>query len=1567
MPRPDIDIVRQRLEAARHNLLDTSLRNRLVNYRTPKAIGVEVIGEHPAEVFRILVTENKAMMFTGKPDRGEGETETPLFENDSVDEPSPVDIYDSRLNTNETKTRLQNRLLKTWRDAQSSLEEQGVNILFLALGILEWYESDTSQELRRAPLILIPVLLERDRGFQFRIRYEGTEVGENLSLAAKLDLEFRVKLPSLPDADALDVRAYFEAIKQSVASMPRWRVDEQAIVLGFFSYAKYLMFKDLEGLQWPEQAKPWMHEILGALLEGGFDEDQHGISEEDHLDQHRPIVEVHEVCDADSSQVLAILEAKAGQSMIIEGPPGTGKSQTSTNLIAEAIGAGKKVLFCSEKRAALDVVWRNLEKAGLHAACLELHSNKTSKKDFYTRLEQTVNLGMPQTHRLQATVERLQQTRDKLNAYCEAVHQTIDGRGLAPLYAMGKLLLLGEEPQGLVRPTFALMERWIQTDFLGRRDLVEKIQAKIREIGPPFENPFWGSGLRLLLPHDKPTLLSHITECESRIEQARTASQSLADRLGLPLPETVQQAVLIGRSALRVLSAPPLEGIKVSAITWKRQEKALRAAIAKGKRWFELHSDYAPILKSDAWGEAVQMDREILERYGEKWWRVLNGKYRATIEQLRALCLRKLPDAYSDRLAIVDAILECQEIQKNLTSATPICEAHWGNQWHGEHSDWEMLATILDWVLALHLDVDAGILPPAILRILEQPQAKEGLDHQSAQVSATAIAADESLGLLLQLLRAESSLQPFPTMKFIEQIARTAAWQDNFALLEDLIGFNLLRDEARDQGIEPVAELASTWEASGQHLVQAFDRTWFEGVLREVMLSRPALGRFDRQDLEGDVKTFRELDQLMLELNKTKVALKHWEQVPRHSAGGSLGSLQRQFALTRGHKSIRKIMADAGVAIQAIKPVFMMSPLSVALYLPPTGPQFDLVIFDEASQIKPEDSFGPIIRSRQAIVVGDSKQMPPTSFFDKLTQADEEWDEDAVELNVTRDLESVLALMDSKIPPRSRRRRDLRWHYRSLHDSLIACSNRLFYHDRLVVFPTADRRCHEFGLVFHHYPHTVYGRGGSKKNLEEAKIVAQAVLEHVRGNPAWTVGVAAFSGSQQEAILDELERLRANEPAFAEFDRQHPHEPLFVKNLENVQGDERDVILISVGYGRDADGFPSMNFGPLNKEGGERRLNVLISRARKRCEVFSNLCANDIRIGETQAKGVHALRTFLHFAETGELDLPAATGIEPMSPFEEAVIAALSAKGYVIRPQVGSAGFFVDIGVCDPENHDRFILGIECDGAKYHSARSARDRDRLRQEVLERRGWRIHRIWSTDWWLHRDRELRRTFEAIEQAIAGRGSPRPSEPPPTQPANIINRQKPAHPRQQVFPNTYTFASPRIRLGRRQLREVPSHTMADWIQEVVQEESPVHFEEVVRRIREEAGLERAGEAIRDAIRQGAQYAADQGKIVWDGDFLWHECVHPVSIRNRADFPSTQKRLELVHTAEIKAVITQVVRDSFGISRQDIGVSAARLLGFERATDGMRERIDGLIDELLRKQVLCEKNGRLQLCNS
>ena len=423
-----------------------------------------------------------------------------------------------------------------------------------------------------------------------------------------------------------------------------------------------------------------------------------------------------------------------------------------------------------------------------------------------------------------------------------------------------------------------------------------------------------------------------------------------------------------------------------------------------------------------------------------------------------------------------------------------------------------------------------------------------------------------------------------------------------------------------------------------------------------------------------------------------------------------------------------------------------MSPLSIAKFVPPGAIHFDLVIFDEASQVRPVDALGAILRAGQAVVVGGSKQLPPTSFFDRMTDRDT----DTEETTATADLESILGMFCASGAPE----RMLRWHYRSRHESLIAVSNHEFYDNRLVLFPSPDAQRKETGLRFHHEAGTCYERGVRKRfNAGEASVVADAVMEHAKQRPDLTLGVAAFSLSQARRIEDEVELRRRADPSTETFFACHPEEPFFVKNLENVQGDERDVVLISVGYGRMEGGHMPMNFGPLNQEGGERRLNVLITRARRRHEVHANFVADDLDLDRTNARGVEALKTFLKYAETGLLDVPKASGQEADSPFEEAVADALRARGHTVAHQVGSAGFFIDLAVVDARQRGRYLLGIECDGATYHSARSARDRDRLRQQVLEGLGWTIHRIWSTDWFMHRKRELERVEEAIRRATS----------------------------------------------------------------------------------------------------------------------------------------------------------------------------------------------------------------------
>ena len=418
----------------------------------------------------------------------------------------------------------------------------------------------------------------------------------------------------------------------------------------------------------------------------------------------------------------------------------------------------------------------------------------------------------------------------------------------------------------------------------------------------------------------------------------------------------------------------------------------------------------------------------------------------------------------------------------------------------------------------------------------------------------------------------------------------------------------------------------------------------------------------------------------------------------------------------------------------------------MAQSIPPGSAWFDMVIFDEASQMKPVDAYGALIRGAQPIVVGDEKQLPPTSFFDKSGETDEADAGDAGEAG-SADMESILAVMGAA----GARETMLRWHYRSRNERLIAVSNSEFYDDRLIVFPSAHPGSPADGLHLRCAADSPYERGTSRTNPSEAEHIADRVWEHAAAHPDQSLGIAAFSLAQAERIEDEIDGRRRTDPSAEEFFKAHPGEPFFVKNLENVQGDERDVILISTGYGKDRHGRLALNFGPLNKPGGERRLNMLITRAKRRMEVFANFTAADIG-GEGLAPGVRALKAFLHYAEHGTLDESRETGGTAESPFEAAVAAAVERMGYTVRHQVGCAGYRVDLAVVDPQRPGRYALGIECDGATYHSGRSARERDRLRQEVLEDLGWRIHRVWSTDWFRYRRNAEKRLEEAVKTAL-----------------------------------------------------------------------------------------------------------------------------------------------------------------------------------------------------------------------
>jgi len=1466
---------------------------------------------------------------------------------------------DRKLQTNLSSEKLQTRLLSIHNDARSYLEEQGVNILFLVLGFVHWYEVDVSNEARRAPLLLIPVELKRASAQErFQLHYSGEEIGDNLSLIEKLKGEFNIILPKIADTEEFDIQAYYNSIEQSVRSEKRWKVVPNDITLGFFSFGKFLMYKDLDPEAWPEESKGTGFSIIESLLTDGFREQESAYGDETHIDEVISPADVHQVKDADSTQILAILDVNSGRNLVLQGPPGTGKSQTITNIIAECIGQGKKVLFVSEKMAALDVVKRRLDEVGLGDAVMELHSHKTNKKNVLAEIDRTLHQGKPVVESPVEDIATLTKLRDELNSYCAAVNKPVGRAQISFINALG--LALKNQPDNLDTPLFDFqpMQEWSGSDYRAARLKVEALDRHLSEAGAPIDNPFKLSGLTEILPSQQQKLLKVLEDARIDTEALLSSSVDLAKAMGLPKPGQRAEIGIICRAARRAMDAPHIEGLLLTSGEWQLKRDDISALIVAGKALSLAHERYDDWLIDDAWTQDFVEFRQLFINKGKSWLRVFSSDFRQARQRLQGYCRKSLPKDVTETLQMIDTILDSKKNQQVLLEQADLGAALFGAQWKKGDSDWEVLEKLTEWVVALYRDMGNGLVPEGIVNFLSGSPKVDVLKEIVVAVESNIDRYEQSIAVVENVLQLklghEEKIHWHLTLE--QQGASLSHWLKNVDRLPYLIRFNQIADEMMTMGLGFIVTAARDWGDGAGTLIKMFNYSWYNGLVEKAYVDQPSMRLFDRIQHTHVQAEFIRLDHLLFRHNQARLAHLHWKSLPTLESGGELQIISSEINKKRRHMPIRVLMSKAGRAIQAIKPVFMMSPMSIATYIPPGSVEFDLVVFDEASQVKPVDAFGAIMRGKQSVVVGDSKQLPPTSFFDSLVESDDEDDFDNI-----GDTESILSLFLGKGAPE----RMLRWHYRSRHDSLIAVSNNEFYDNRLVVFPSPGSNETARGLRFHHLPNTAYDRGKTRSNPDEAKAVAKAVFEHAKSYPELTLGVVAFSTAQRDAIELQLELLRRVDSSCEFFFNEHQRESFFIKNLENVQGDERDVIFISIGYGKTAEGYMAMNFGPLNRDGGERRLNVLISRARLAMDVFSNFTSHDIDLARTTARGAVALKNFLAFAQSGILSQPYSTGKEPDSPFEEEVIKALTQNGIDIEPQVGSAGFFIDIGVKAKDKPGRYILGIECDGATYHSSRSARDRDRLRQEVLLGLGWQLHRIWSTDWYRTPKDELARVLSAIEKAEYNYKNGQEFFS-----SKMTSTEKDLHIVREEVRNSehishsisvpYRRAQPQIRLFDKELHECTPEELLPYVCEVIQIESPIHITELTRCIAEGAGLKRSGVRIQGVVLTSIIYGVQKNKIVKKGDFCWHPEMSVPVVRDRSELDASSKKSELVAPEEISLAILQQVKRGFSLSVDDAVIYAVRLLGFQRVTSQSKYLFELQLDGLIKSEILLLRNG-------
>ncbi|RGE42401.1 DUF3320 domain-containing protein [Comamonas testosteroni] len=1570
---PSASPITRQLDKSRQTLLDLSTRNRLLSL--PQAATAKLLhfaDELTPEVYRLLVNEAKAMSFVpSKTDEEQAASPAeaavpPLAPPLALPQPDEQATEESRdergiaqrhrdlkLQTRLTSEKLQRRLLDMYSDARTFVEEQGVNILFLALGHLQWFDRNAPDKPRFAPLILLPVALERKSAAErFTLSWLQEDAAENLSLAAKLKADFGLELPDFKAGDDFDPAAYLTSVATMAAAQPGWQVLPNAMTLGFFSFAKFLMYRDLDASTWPAEKRLDQQALIAAALQDGFEARDQLFPEDADVDQLIPVVSQRHVVDADSSQSLAIEAVRRGENLVIQGPPGTGKSQTITNVIAAAIADGKKVLFISEKMAALEVVNRRLKAVGLGPACLELHSHHTNKRKVLEELKATRDLGKPRVEHRDQIINELSSVQQQLNAHSETMHQPLSPCALTPYQILGHLAKLDAVQIAHLPDLLEGASHWTPEDFHTRQQTVQALRQAASKVMPIAQHAWRGVCHPALLKLDAERFAQQLPALQTLLNQTLQDSEQLAQSLNGLKAENIQNLQAQITLAQQLASAPTVDRQAVASVIWSHGLGQLQKLVECGQQFSAQAQNLRNRFAESAWNQDWNSARQSIAAHGDSLFRIFNSSYRQAIASVKAHLKAELPKTKAERTQWLDELMQAQSLRQTLSQQNTDGLAAFGQLWQGEQSDWGQLQSVLRWMGGPDGQGRSEAFRQLYAQLPSPAHCAELAKTADASLQKFMQAAQQVLGNYQFDTREAFDASDLSAIDLSQLQERLAQWMAEPTALLDWTQYHATRTQARAAGLSPLVEQVEQDAIALADLSPCFDRAYYEALLRQATQAYPELVGFNGDQHSQKVRHFRALDIERIELARAQSALSHYEQVPRTASGiGPLGVLNGEIARKRGHMPLRKLFKLAGEAVQAIKPVFMMSPLSVAQFLEPGAVEFDLLVIDEASQIEPVDALGAIARCKQLVVVGDDRQLPPTRFFSRMTSEQEDFDEDDEDQLIAgaADVESILSLCLAKGMPQLM----LRWHYRSRHQSLIAVSNQQFYNSGLFIVPSPYTARAGMGLRFHHLPEGRFDSGATRVNRIEAQTIARAIMRHALQTPQLSLGVAAFSLQQKIAIQDELELLRRQQPEAESFFVAHPNEPFFIKNLENVQGDERDVIFISVAYARNAQGYLPMRFGPVSADGGERRLNVLISRAKQRCEVFSSITADDIDLERGKGKGVAALKVFLNYAATGQLAVAGISGRDLESPLEEDVYEALTAQGLKIETQIGIAGFFIDLAVVDPEQPGRYLLGIECDGASYHSSRSARDRDRLRQSVLEGHGWKLLRIWGADWFRQPRAQTERVLAAVEAAKQDLERNQPVVQTIYTPAAIeIIERAPEETAAQTLAaatSATAYTEARLDIPPQELHNVPTPRLAQLVRQVVEQEGPIHFDELVTRMRTLWGLQRAGSRVRDALDSARQSLLADGAITTEAEFL--DLPHrAVRVRDRSAVSSANlRRPDCLPPAEIRQAIVQTLQSNLGGQRDELPGAVARLLGLSAVTAPVRELVLAQLDAL------------------
>lgn len=1236
---------------------------------------------------------------------------------------------------------------------------------------LRWYEDKKCTTARYAPIVLVPIEMIRKsaaRGYTMRMRDEDAQI--NITLLAFLQQNYEIRISGLnpppQDEHGLDLAKIFGRIREEVESLPGWTVLEAGLI-GNFSFSQFVMWNDIHSRSdFLEGSK-----LVRSLMTGIVDWDC-TIPEEVETDEaYLPVA-------ADSSQLRAINMAAAGVSFVLHGPPGTGKSQTITGLIANALTRGKTVLFVAEKRAALEVVQKRLAALGIQDFCLELHSNKATKKAVLDQLRRGLEIGVWGFEtEYETKIQEIRKMRSSLDAYGKALHakrpfglslrQMIDVYETIPKYSgMPK-----QNPDVLRNLTKSDLERQVQE--------LEQLVAAGQSIGHPCGHPLSAVQNTEFSQRLKYELTDAVGAYKNALEALTEEGGRFAAGLGMDAPKSRGDWERLTQDAKRIIAAEEIPDFLRGEGNLEEAFAGPAAFLAQQRAFAAKEAD-----RRGKWNENfLRMDMEAFRMKYDAAGQKLFGKGRALAAVAAELQAYAAFPVQTERIpAYLTDVAFLQQEKAQLAAA-----------WEKLGAEWQIILKTCPTEEALLAYRDRISCLKRELAEISRRGFSAAASAPGANGFSTKAAVSGAGEFLAKTEAAGNAEAAVGSLLMLDFQAERPDWMEekirlcdtiltNSESVKDWIVYRNCAEVCRKDGLAEICDLyeqpcdlyvqshnmyeqpcgmeTKGTEENGdgsrddrgacgengfphEELIPLYLRTIYRELILAVIESEPALRGFSGTGFNRRIAQFKKMDQEFMELTKDEMFYHLTHQLPLFTESPEIAKelniLRRAIRSNGRGLTIRALFDQIPHILPRLCPCMLMSPISAAQYLKAENDLFDLVVFDEASQLPTCKAVGVLARGKNAVIVGDPNQMPPTSFF-----AGNMVDEENLDIE---DLDSILDDCLALGMPQTY----LQWHYRSRHESLIAFSNQEFYENAMCTFPSVNdrRRCVRLKKV-----DGVFDRGGARVNEEEAKAIVEEIRQRYQdeSRSGQSIGVVTFNIQQQTLIEDLLLAEYRKDAAFDKW-ANAKEERLFVKNLENVQGDERDVILFSVAFGPDPEGKMTLNFGPINKDGGWKRLNVAVTRARAEMMVFASMTADRINLNRTKARGVEALRDFLLFAEKGTLPLDRGESRQDKAA-EEGIRAQIceqiEAAGFKCQKAVGHSRFRLDLAVVNPENEEEYLLGIMLDGESYRQTSNTKDREIAQIGVLEGLGWKLHRIWTMDWWDGREKEVGKVLNCLQK-------------------------------------------------------------------------------------------------------------------------------------------------------------------------------------------------------------------------